>query len=41
MECDWFILVQDRAMRLFNFPGNKFFSAAFSWLLGQRVKDMQ
>lgn len=28
-----------RAMRPFNFLGNKFFSLAFSWLLGQAVKD--
>jgi glycosyltransferase involved in cell wall biosynthesis len=27
------------AMRFFNFLGNKFFSFAFSWLLGQPVKD--
>ena len=27
------------AMRFFNFLGNKFFSLAFSWLLGQPVKD--
>ncbi len=27
------------AMRLFNFLGNKFFSLAFSWLLGQPIKD--
>jgi len=31
--------MQDRAMRFFNFLGNKFFSLAFSWLLGQSVKD--
>jgi len=31
--------MQDRAMRFFNFLGNKFFSMAFSWLLGQSVKD--
>lgn len=29
----------DRAMRFFNLLGNKFFSWAFSWLLGQPVKD--
>ena len=29
----------DRAMRFFNLVGNKFFSSAFSWLLGQKVKD--
>jgi hypothetical protein len=27
------------AMRFFNFLGNKFFSLAFSWLLGQSIKD--
>ena len=27
------------AMRFFNFLGNKFFSLAFSWLLGQPIKD--
>ena len=31
--------MQDRAMRFFNFLGNKFFSMAFTWLLGQSVKD--
>lgn len=31
--------MQDRAMRFFNLLGNKFFSVAFSWLLGQPVKD--
>lgn len=31
--------MEDQAMRLFNFLGNKFFSLAFSWLLGQDVKD--
>lgn len=31
--------MQDRAMRLFNLLGNKFFSLAFSWLLGQPIKD--
>lgn len=29
----------DQAMRFWNLVGNKFFSAAFSWLLGQPVKD--
>ncbi len=29
----------DEAMRFFNFLGNKFFSQAFSWLLGQPIKD--
>jgi SAM-dependent methyltransferase len=31
--------MQDQAMRFFNFLGNKFFSLAFTWLLGQSVKD--
>jgi SAM-dependent methyltransferase len=31
--------MDDRAMRFFNLVGNKFFSMAFSWLLGQAVKD--
>ena len=31
--------MQERAMRFFNLLGNKFFSLAFSWLLGQSVKD--
>lgn len=31
--------MEDRAMRFFNLLGNKFFSAAFSWLLGQPIKD--
>jgi SAM-dependent methyltransferase len=31
--------MEDRAMRLLNLLGNKFFSLAFSWLLGQNVKD--
>jgi ubiquinone/menaquinone biosynthesis C-methylase UbiE len=31
--------MEDKAMQLFNFLGNKFFSIAFSWLLGQSVKD--
>ena len=29
----------DEAMRFFNLLGNKFFSLAFSWLLGQPIKD--
>ncbi|MDH4224195.1 MAG: bifunctional class I SAM-dependent methyltransferase/glycosyltransferase family 2 protein [Deltaproteobacteria bacterium] len=29
----------DEAMRFFNLLGNKFFSMAFTWLLGQPVKD--
>jgi ubiquinone/menaquinone biosynthesis C-methylase UbiE len=31
--------LEDEAMRFFNILGNKFFSAAFSWLLGQPIKD--
>lgn len=31
--------MEDEAMRFFNFMGNKFFSLAFSWLLGQPIKD--
>jgi SAM-dependent methyltransferase len=31
--------MEQRAMRFFNFLGNKFFSIAFSWLLGQSIKD--
>ncbi len=31
--------MQNDAMRFFNLVGNKFFSLAFSWLLGQRIKD--
>jgi len=31
--------MQDHAMRFFNLLGNKFFSIAFTWLLGQSVKD--
>ncbi len=31
--------MEDEAMRFFNFIGNKFFSFAFSWLLGQPIKD--
>jgi SAM-dependent methyltransferase len=31
--------MQKQAMRFFNLLGNKFFSLAFSWLLGQPVKD--
>ncbi len=31
--------MQGQAMRMLNFFGNKFFSLAFSWLLGQPVKD--
>jgi SAM-dependent methyltransferase len=31
--------MEDQAMRSLNFLGNKFFSVAFSWLLGQPIKD--
>lgn len=31
--------MEKQAMRLFNLIGNKFFSMAFSWLLGQPIKD--
>jgi len=31
--------MEKEAMRLLNFLGNKFFSLAFSWLLGQPIKD--
>jgi len=31
--------MEEKAMRFFNFLGNKFFSLAFSWLLGQSLKD--
>lgn len=31
--------MEERAMPAFNYLGNKFFSLAFSWLLGQPVKD--
>jgi SAM-dependent methyltransferase len=31
--------MEDEAMRFLNLAGNKFFSLAFSWLLGQPVKD--
>jgi len=31
--------MEDEAMRFFNLLGNKFFSWAFSWLLGQPIKD--
>jgi ubiquinone/menaquinone biosynthesis C-methylase UbiE len=31
--------MEDHAMRFFNFLGNKFFSLAFTWLLGQSIKD--
>jgi len=31
--------MEKEAMRFFNFLGNKFFSKAFSWLLGQPIKD--
>ena len=31
--------MEDQAMRFLNLMGNKFFSMAFSWLLGQPIKD--
>tara|TARA_R110002020_G_scaffold3766_10_gene16589 strand:+ start:18907 stop:20367 length:1461 start_codon:yes stop_codon:yes gene_type:complete len=31
--------MQDEAMRFLNLLGNKFFSKAFSWLLGQPIRD--
>ena len=31
--------MQEEAMRFFNLLGNKFFSIAFSWLLGQPIRD--
>lgn len=31
--------MEDQAMRFANLIGNKFFSVAFSWLLGQPIKD--
>jgi glycosyltransferase involved in cell wall biosynthesis len=31
--------MENEAMRFLNLVGNRFFSVAFSWLLGQRVKD--
>lgn len=31
--------MEQKAMRLLNLLGNKFFSMAFSWLLGERIKD--
>ncbi len=31
--------MQNKAMRFFNLIGNKFFSYAFTWLLGQTIKD--
>jgi SAM-dependent methyltransferase len=31
--------LEQEAMRFFNLIGNKFFSMAFSWLLGQPIKD--
>jgi glycosyltransferase involved in cell wall biosynthesis len=31
--------MDDHAMRFFNQLGNKFFSLAFTWLLGQSIKD--
>jgi hypothetical protein len=31
--------MEDEAMRFLNMIGNKFFSLAFTWLLGQPIKD--
>jgi hypothetical protein len=31
--------LEDQAMQFMNILGNKFFSVAFSWLLGQPIKD--
>jgi len=31
--------VEKQAMRFLNLVGNKFFGLAFSWLLGQAVRD--
>jgi glycosyltransferase involved in cell wall biosynthesis len=31
--------LEDRAMKFMNIAGNKLFSLAFSWLLGQPIKD--
>ena len=31
--------MEEKAMRFFNLIGNKFFSLAFTWLLGQPIKD--
>ncbi|PYL01130.1 MAG: glycosyl transferase [Verrucomicrobia bacterium] len=31
--------MEDRAMRFFNMVANKFFGIAFTWLLGQSIKD--
>jgi SAM-dependent methyltransferase len=31
--------MEEKAMRFFNLVGNKFFTLAFSWLLGQPIKD--
>jgi 2-polyprenyl-3-methyl-5-hydroxy-6-metoxy-1,4-benzoquinol methylase len=31
--------LEEQSMRFFNIVGNKFFSMAFSWLLGQPIKD--
>lgn len=31
--------MENEAMRFFNLVGNKFFAAAFSWLLGQPIRD--
>jgi hypothetical protein len=31
--------MEQKAMRLLNLLGNKFFSMVFTWLLGERIKD--
>jgi hypothetical protein len=31
--------MEEGSMRFFNLLGNKFFSLAFSWILGQSIKD--
>ena len=31
--------MENRAMQFLNLAGNKFFSSAFSWVLGQPIKD--
>ena len=31
--------MEEKAMRFFNLLGNKFFAGAFSWLLGQSIRD--
>jgi len=32
--------LEDQSMRFINILGNKFFSLAFSWLMGQPIKDI-